>query len=131
MASDQELSLTWFLVHEEVLSKTSTTDVFFNALKIWIERPQVLNRRLLGSYIIQSLLTTKSSDLLAQIFSLIRSEPVLREDLLSLVASYGREINYQNRNVDCVVDVKIRSLLPRESSKFCNVLEMIVQGITT
>ena len=128
MASDQEWSFCWFLVYEEVLSKISTTDVFFNALKIWIERPQVLNRRLLGSHIIQSFLTTKCGDLLAQIFSLTRSEPITKEKLLSLMTSFEEEIDDQDRSVGCLVDVKIRSLLPRESNKYCNVLEMVVQG---
>jgi hypothetical protein len=125
MASDKELRLKWFFVYDEILSKISTADAFFNAVKIWIERPQVLNRRLVGSYIIQSFLTAKYSDLLAQIFAMTQSGPVLRENLLSLMERYEGKIDEEDKSV---VDLIIRSLLPRESSKYCNVLEMIIQG---
>ena len=125
MASDKELKLKWFFVHEEILSKISTADTFFDAVKIWVERPQVVNRRLIGSYVLQSFLTSKYKDLLAQIFAMTQSGEVLRENLLGLMQSYEGEIKEEDKHV---VDVKIRSLLPRESSKYCNVLEMIIQG---
>lgn len=125
MASDKELKLKWFFVHEEILSKISTADAFFDAVKIWVERPQVVNRRLIGSYILQSFLTSKYKDLLSQIFAMTQSGKVLRENLLGLMQSYEGEIKEENKHV---VDVKIRSLLPRESSKYCNVLEIIIQG---
>ena len=124
MASDQELSLTWFSICEEVLSKISGVDAFYDAIKIWVERPQVLNRRLVGSYIIQSFLTAKCSDMFTKLLTM--KETILREDMFSLIERCKEE----NKGIDKdVVEVKIRSLLPRESSKYCNVLELVIQGM--
>lgn len=124
MASDKEL-LGWFFVHEECLAKISTADAFLTAVDIWIERPQVLNRRLLGSYILHSFLTSNYENFLAKIFTMKQSGPVLRESLLELVKSHEERVEEEDKSV---AEIKIRSLLPRETSKYCNVLEIIIQG---
>lgn len=124
MASDKELP-SWFLVHEECLSKISTADAFLDAVNIWIERPQVLNRRLLGSYLLQTFLTSNYGNFLAKIFAMRQSGPILRERLLGLVKIHEERVEEEDKSV---AEVKIRSLLPRESSKYCNVLEIIIQG---
>ena len=124
MASDKEL-LSWFLVHKECLSKISAAEAFFNAVNIWIERPQVLNRRLLGSFILHSFLTSNYGNFLAKLFAMKQSGTVLRETLLGLVKSHEEKVEEENKSV---AEIIIRSLLPRESSKYCNVLEIIIQG---
>ena len=124
MASDKEL-MSWFLVHEECLSKIPSAEAFFNAVNTWIERPQVLNRRLLGSFILHSLSTSNYGNFLAKLFATKQSGTVLRETLLGLVKSHEEKVEEENKSV---AEIKIRSLLPRESSKYCNVLEIIIQG---
>lgn len=129
MASNKECSFQWCSVYEETLSKLSTTNVFFNAVTIWIERPQVLNRRLIGSYILKTFkLALKKCDFLAKISIMTRQNGnILKGDFMRIVESYEGEIKEGENGA---VNVKLRSLLPRETNKHSNVLELIIEGIS-
>lgn len=120
----------WRLAHEVILDRTYDLKTFFNAIKIWIERPQVLNRRLVGSYVLQSFQTTKHEEILSSVYAMSEdSEPISREKLLGLQNKFENTIENDKGLEENALMVDIRTLLPRQSHKYKNVSEVIVQGI--
>ena len=119
----------WRLVHEVILDCTYDFKMFFNAVKIWIERPQVLNRRLVGSYVLQSFQTTKREQMLSSVYAMSEeSAPISREKLLGLQNKFENIIGNDKSLEENALMVDIRTLLPRQSHKYKNVSEVIIQG---
>lgn len=119
----------WRLVHEVILDRTYDLKTFFNAVKIWIERPQVLNRRLAGSYALQSFQTTKHEQMLSSVYAMSEDNgPISREKLLGLQNKFESITGIDKSLEENALMVDIITLLPRQSHKYNNVSEIIIQG---
>lgn len=119
----------WYLVHEVILDCTCDEETFFNAINVWLERPQVLNRRLVGSYFLQSFQTTKRDEILSRIFAMSdENGSIPREHLLQLQSNHENKVANSTSIPEDVLEIKIRTLIPRQSNKYKNVSEVIIQG---
>lgn len=122
MASTKE----WDFVCEEMLGKPSTLEAFFNAINVWVERPQVINRRLTGSSVLQSFSTGSTSEFSSKIFQLAQDEIITKNQLIGLSESCSSEV--ENFHNNTITEVIIREIFPRETNKH-KMLEVIVEGI--
>lgn len=115
--------ISWSKVHEIPIE--CTQELFLDSLKVWIDKPHVVNRRLSGSLTLKRAFLTRTSH--DDLISFATTGPVTAaEDICSKIDEY--------QNADDVavnsssVEIVLRRLLPRLMAKSDRLVEIVVIG---
>lgn len=121
--------ISWSKVHE--IATKSTIKHFFESLRVWIDKPHVVNRRLSGSLPIKNAFLSRMC--CKELIGFVMSESSIGScDVCTKVDGYPNNDDAvgKNNSVDesSSVEIVLRRLLPRLMAKNDRLVELVLVG---
>ncbi|XP_054708829.1 probable tRNA (uracil-O(2)-)-methyltransferase [Uloborus diversus] len=123
---------SWTKIHAAVGNEEIAKSSFYSGIKVWIERPHIINRKLSAVEMLSSwVLENSSLDTVKILEDFFKKGKFTHEETLTMlesrfsqekVVSYQKNENYEFSSVTII----LRRLLPRNFEKFTGVFEVVI-----